>query len=87
MSGSAECSFWDQSLDDGYGAWSTEGCSLVKDGRDSTSCKCNHLTNFAILVDPAGLTQDQHIGAAIIIGPIILLICAIFTFICVTITR
>ena len=23
-----ECSHWDQSLDEGYGGWSTENCSL-----------------------------------------------------------
>ena len=41
------CSFWDFSLQD----WSQEGCwfeGVFKDGR--VLCKCNHLTNFAMLM-------------------------------------
>ena len=82
-------------MDDEYGAWSKAGCSLIKDGQDSTSCRCNHLTNFAILVDSQGLQQDQNVGIAIdqnigiamIVGPLVLLVCAIFTFVCLIITR
>ena len=44
-----ECSYWDQALDGGYGAWSTEGCSLVDESYDKATCECNHLTNFAVL--------------------------------------
>ena len=44
-----ECSYWDQALDRGYGAWSTEGCSLVEESYDKATCECNHLTNFAVL--------------------------------------
>ncbi len=46
---SVECSFWDQSLDDGFGAWSTEGCMLVRQGRRDAMCQCDHLTDFAIV--------------------------------------
>ena len=41
------CSYWDFSLQD----WSQEGCwfeGVFKDGR--VLCKCNHLTNFAMLM-------------------------------------
>lgn len=44
-----ECSYWDQALDGGYGAWSTVGCSLVEESYDKATCQCNHLTNFAVL--------------------------------------
>ena len=43
-----QCSYWDQSLDEGYGGWSTEGCSLVEETREEAVCECNHLGNFAI---------------------------------------
>lgn len=33
------------------GAWSQEGCSLKKYNDTHTTCQCNHLTNFAILMD------------------------------------
>ncbi|GIY99571.1 GPS domain-containing protein, partial [Caerostris extrusa] len=34
--------------------WETEGCSVVRSEIDFTECECNHLTNFAILMDFAG---------------------------------
>jgi len=43
-----ECSHWDQSLDEGYGGWSTENCSLVEETTEEAVCECNHLGNFAI---------------------------------------
>ena len=45
-----ECSFWDQSLDSGYGAWSTDGCRLRSESRSEAVCECNHLTQFALVV-------------------------------------
>ncbi|XP_070567742.1 adhesion G-protein coupled receptor G6-like [Ptychodera flava] len=52
------CAFWDYSLSDGAGAWSEEGCEVASDGTDGegtesnlTVCECNHLTNFALLVN------------------------------------
>ena len=44
-----ECSFWDQARDEGYGAWSTDGCNLVEEDYDKATCRCNHLTHFAII--------------------------------------
>ncbi|NXB52746.1 AGRD2 protein, partial [Leucopsar rothschildi] len=35
---------------DAGGMWSTAGCSVVMSLPDSTSCFCNHTTNFAILL-------------------------------------
>ncbi|KAK3105819.1 hypothetical protein FSP39_006407 [Pinctada imbricata] len=51
------CGFWNYTINDNSGGWSTEGCVLVdlQDGR--YICECNHLTNFAILID-AGGQQD-----------------------------
>ncbi|XP_071943009.1 uncharacterized protein [Antedon mediterranea] len=48
------CVFWDFELDDGNGGWSSAGCYLANgslDGRDRQICHCDHLTNFAILMN------------------------------------
>jgi len=44
-----ECVYWDHSKN----GWSSEGCHLVKSesNRDVTVCECDHLTNFAALLD------------------------------------
>ncbi|XP_038052047.1 uncharacterized protein LOC119724848 [Patiria miniata] len=48
--GVAQCVFWDFSLDNGTGDWSSDGCTYAgfKDGR--IICHCYHLTNFAVLM-------------------------------------
>ncbi|XP_022094806.1 adhesion G-protein coupled receptor G2-like isoform X1 [Acanthaster planci] len=48
------CVFWDEAKNGGWGGWSNEGCSLdINNNIDDTNvvCKCNHLTNFAMLMD------------------------------------
>ena len=44
------CVFWDPNLDNGNGAFSTEGGSLLRDDEDSAECEFYHLTSFAILL-------------------------------------
>lgn len=34
-----------------YSAWSEDGCYVESTNRSHTICMCNHLTNFAILMD------------------------------------
>ncbi|XP_070567747.1 adhesion G-protein coupled receptor G6-like [Ptychodera flava] len=51
------CVFWDFSLNAGDGAWSGDCCVVSNDtgNEDNTTvCECNHLTNFALLVDIYG---------------------------------
>ncbi|XP_052224892.1 adhesion G-protein coupled receptor G6-like [Dreissena polymorpha] len=47
------CAYWDYNTNNAAGGWRTDGCNLtrVDDGGDVIVCKCNHLTNFAVLVD------------------------------------
>ncbi|XP_030638728.1 adhesion G-protein coupled receptor G7 [Chanos chanos] len=40
------CVFWDYSKND----WSTQGCSKVSNSSGNLQCRCNHTTNFAVLV-------------------------------------
>ncbi|XP_055979069.1 adhesion G protein-coupled receptor L4 [Sorex fumeus] len=82
----SQCAFWNYSLDTMNGSWSSEGCELTYSNYTHTSCRCNHLTHFAILMSPGPsigikdyniLTRITQLG--IIISLICLAIC-IFTF-------
>ncbi|KAM9099634.1 adhesion G protein-coupled receptor E5 isoform 1-T1 [Sarcophilus harrisii] len=43
------CAFW-QHNNNGSGHWATAGCRRVGTNESSTTCSCNHLSSFAILV-------------------------------------
>ena len=78
-SGNTEPSFWDQEKDEGYGAWSTEGCSLVSETFDQATCQCNHLTSFAIIVDISAspVPADTNLSPYTIVGSVLLLFFAL----------
>ncbi|WAR10310.1 AGRG2-like protein [Mya arenaria] len=44
------CSYWDYYADEGAGGWRTDGCSMTSYVNNTVVCKCNHLTNFAVLI-------------------------------------
>ncbi|KAI8506599.1 hypothetical protein Bbelb_160260 [Branchiostoma belcheri] len=48
------CVFWDFEAEGGVGAWSTEGCAFAGIDNGRVVCECNHLTNFAVLMDIYG---------------------------------
>nr|XP_008112351.1 PREDICTED: adhesion G protein-coupled receptor L4 isoform X1 [Anolis carolinensis] len=81
-----KCAFWNYSEDTMEGNWLTEGCERTHFNTTHTSCRCNHLTHFAVLMSSnnskvnnkdAILTRITELG--IIISLICLSIC-IFTF-------
>ncbi|XP_001100419.4 adhesion G protein-coupled receptor L4 isoform X1 [Macaca mulatta] len=80
------CAFWNYSPDTMNGTWSSEGCELTYSNETHTSCRCNHLTHFAILMSsgPSIGIKDYNILTRITqLGIIISLIClaiCIFTF-------
>lgn len=41
------CVFWDYTIS----GWSDEGCRVLTTNRTHTQCRCDHLTNFAVLMD------------------------------------
>ncbi|XP_027046929.1 adhesion G protein-coupled receptor L4-like [Pocillopora damicornis] len=56
------CVFWNFSISTKFdGAWSQKGCKLVQETKERTTCSCNHLTNFAVLME-VGETKisDDH---------------------------
>uniref|UniRef100_UPI003AAC943A uncharacterized protein adgrg2a n=1 Tax=Centroberyx gerrardi TaxID=166262 RepID=UPI003AAC943A len=86
----ASCAFWDFSLNGGGGGWNSAGCFLLNTTQENTSCSCNHLTSFAILLDVSRgegtnpqhaliLTFITYIGCGI---SAIFLAVTLFTYIC-----
>ncbi|XP_045481272.1 latrophilin Cirl isoform X5 [Harmonia axyridis] len=77
------CVFWDYSMN----IWSNEGCKVEFSNTTHTVCQCNHLTNFAVLMDVQAilLPIPHQIALQIItyVGCIISIIClvlAVITF-------
>ncbi|KAH9515232.1 Adhesion G protein-coupled receptor L3 [Bulinus truncatus] len=73
------CSFWSISANGLNGKWSRDGCKMLETNSTHTTCSCNHLTNFAILMDVTGieLSPENVLALRIItfIGCIISVIC------------
>lgn len=59
----SQCSFWNLSLN----TWSQNGCRLVfqRSNRTSTTCECDHLTNFAVLTDVSN-RENQNLTKTIL---------------------
>ncbi|MCI4383160.1 hypothetical protein PGIGA_G00023070 [Pangasianodon gigas] len=53
---SGKCVFWKQSNNAGH--WSSEGCNTSRNNTDFV-CSCNHLSFFAVLINP-GSVQDAE---------------------------
>ena len=63
----SECVFWNFTLNDGYGDWSTEGCIKVSDNSNRAVCRCNHLASFAVLLGSihiAPCPEDEFDGTS-----------------------
>ena len=50
------CVFWDVAQN----SWSSDGCRLVSTSDTATECQCQHLTNFAIIMDFNGNLDDAN---------------------------
>lgn len=81
-----KCAFWNYSEDTMEGSWATEGCERTHFNSTHTSCTCNHLTHFAILMSSNNSevdVKDYILTRITQLGIIISLIClsmCIFTF-------
>ncbi|KAF7656917.1 hypothetical protein LDENG_00034460 [Lucifuga dentata] len=58
----ASCVFWDFTQNGGGGGWNSTGCSVLNATQEDTTCSCDHLTSFAILLDLSreGIIDRQH---------------------------
>ncbi|XP_038556127.1 adhesion G-protein coupled receptor G2 isoform X2 [Micropterus salmoides] len=46
-----QCMFWDFQKNSGQGGWNSSGCETQSISSYQTSCLCDHLTHFAVLLD------------------------------------
>ena len=68
--GNPVCVFWD--LD--TSTWSRAGCDVVDSNVSRTTCQCDHLTNFALLMEEQSVPIVIHLPAfhvEIIVGAVI----------------
>ncbi|XP_072403637.1 uncharacterized protein [Chiloscyllium punctatum] len=76
---SGKCAFWDfRKGSTSHGIWSESGCTTESQLHNIT-CKCNHLTSFAVLLDyhnddASDVASSTHSIALIIVGTFIIFI-------------
>ncbi|XP_047126735.1 adhesion G-protein coupled receptor G2 isoform X1 [Hydra vulgaris] len=76
--GTSSCKYWDENVETGianvYGKWLTTGCYRNESeiNNDFFTCSCDHLTNFAVLLDinqnsdnPLALKIIAYIGCGV----------------------
>uniref|UniRef100_A0A8C4NHD6 Adhesion G protein-coupled receptor D1 n=2 Tax=Eptatretus burgeri TaxID=7764 RepID=A0A8C4NHD6_EPTBU len=67
----------------GQGVWSDSGCVREHGNRSHSSCRCNHLTNFAILMQVISLELSERHRKALstisLVGCAVSLLCLSFT--------
>ncbi|CAK8690964.1 unnamed protein product [Clavelina lepadiformis] len=76
------CVFWNFSTN----AWSTAGCCLVENS-NPPECRCNHLTNFAMLLSTYDIPEDVVLSAATTVGCIISIVCLVVTILLLVIPK
>uniref|UniRef100_A0A665UXW1 Adhesion G protein-coupled receptor L4 n=1 Tax=Echeneis naucrates TaxID=173247 RepID=A0A665UXW1_ECHNA len=81
-----KCAFWEYEPGSLQGHWATRGCKTVHVTSNTTTCSCNHLTHFAVLMSSGRANVVAHntvLTRITQLGMIISLIClsmCIFTF-------
>ncbi|XP_043846726.1 adhesion G protein-coupled receptor E3-like [Dromiciops gliroides] len=67
------CVYW-KSTKEGA-SWSTEGCFLLKTNATHTSCRCTHLSTFAVLMALTGQVEDCVLTVITYVGLGLSLLC------------
>ncbi|NXU27446.1 AGRL3 protein, partial [Thalassarche chlororhynchos] len=75
------CSFWSYTKRTMTGYWSTQGCRLLTTNKTHTTCSCNHLTNFAVLMAHVEVKKSYKF---IFFSPEVFLNCSCSRFIVIT---
>ncbi|KAJ6656299.1 hypothetical protein lerEdw1_003955 [Lerista edwardsae] len=75
-----KCAFWNYSDDTMEGNWSTEGCEQTHFNSTHTSCTCNHLTHFAILMSS---NNSEVLFCSITAGLLHYFLLAAFAWMCI----
>ncbi|XP_030065765.1 adhesion G-protein coupled receptor G4 [Microcaecilia unicolor] len=53
-----ECVFWDFEMNENLGGWNSSGCKVAYTDVNYTTCQCDHLTHFGVLMDISGTKID-----------------------------
>ncbi|XP_027438109.1 adhesion G protein-coupled receptor E5 isoform X4 [Zalophus californianus] len=78
------CAFW-KSDGNSSGHWAMTGCQTLGTGNGSTTCRCSHLSSFAILMAHYDI-EDQKLALITKVGLVLSLVClllCILTFLLV----
>nr|XP_033802754.1 adhesion G-protein coupled receptor G4 [Geotrypetes seraphini] len=46
-----KCVFWDFKMNENLGGWNSSGCKMAYTDVNYTTCQCDHLTHFGVLMD------------------------------------
>lgn len=71
---------------DAFSKWSTEGCRRIEGTTEYSVCECDHMTNFAVLLDVTGvseaITEEHELSLRIITyaGCAISIICLLLSW-------
>ncbi|XP_037743843.1 adhesion G protein-coupled receptor E3 isoform X16 [Chelonia mydas] len=77
----ALCVYWKVVAESG--SWSLDGCTAVHTNSTHTTCRCDHLSSFAILMAPTTVTESEPLTIVTYVGLALSLLClflAILTF-------
>lgn len=69
------CAFWDYTT----ASWSNEGCRVAAHNRSHVTCQCDHLTNFAVIMEEqtsvVAKSTQSSLRILVYVGCIICLVC------------
>ncbi|XP_058267038.1 adhesion G-protein coupled receptor G4 isoform X1 [Hemibagrus wyckioides] len=54
-----QCVYWNFSMNGGFGGWSPRGCWKHNTTHNYTTCMCDHLTHFGVLLDISRTPVDE----------------------------
>ncbi|CAM4609777.1 unnamed protein product [Lepidochelys kempii] len=77
----ALCVYWKVVAESG--SWSPDGCTAVHMNSTHTTCRCDHLSSFAVLMAPTTVTESDPLTIVTCVGLALSLLClllAILTF-------
>ncbi|XP_044850454.1 adhesion G protein-coupled receptor E3-like [Mauremys mutica] len=77
----ALCVYWKVVAENG--SWSPDGCTAVHTNSTHTTCSCDHLSSFAVLMAPTAVTESSPLTIITYVGLTLSLLClflAILTF-------
>ncbi|RWS26963.1 G-protein coupled receptor protein-like protein [Leptotrombidium deliense] len=64
--------------------WTSNGCEVISWNRSHTTCECNHLTNFAVLMQirdvPVSVSHETTFKIITVFGCSVSAFCLLFTF-------